>query len=166
MPVIGTCLRDAVSEMTDEKATEFKLSEFIEVHFLDVVMTQAYRPVGYTPTVMLKDNINRVIAIPIGRLNHTMMSEALENKSGTYQFLLEIFRDIRLQIESAFIYDIEGTSVSDLTFLSKIKLKNIVSNEVMFVKGDPSDVLPLALISEAPIYIKKNIIDKISTKLR
>jgi len=152
--------------MANEKEAEAEPSEFVEVHLLETVKTQALRPIGYTPTLMLKDNADRVIAIPIGQLNHSMMSEALDKKRGTYHFLLKIFKEMEFEIEGAFIYGVEGTSARDLKFLSRIKLKNISSNEVKFVTGDTGDIVSLALISKTPIYINKDIIDKASSKLR
>lgn len=129
-------------------------------------MTQSSNPVGYRPTLMLKDDEARVIAIPIAKSDSDLISKAKGGGRGAYSFIVDVLRKVNYIVEGAYVYGVEGTSISDLLFLSKLGLRKSGAQKEVFVKGDTSEVLALVLTGEGHIYVSKKIMDSSSSKLR
>ena len=143
------------------------LSGYVEVDYLDTV--KVFGPFGhaYSPTLMFKDESNRMIAVSIDEVEQTLDTLGLKGVKGVgsaYLFLSEALRVLGQRVEGAFIHDVEGTEVFNLRFHSKIVFRDVNSGELKEVEGRVTDVISMALVNNAPIYVRKDVMDKASKR--
>jgi len=114
-------------------------------------------PVTKTPIVVLKDdNENINLPIWIGLLEATSMATELEGIKMARPMTHDLLKNLLVEFGA----DIESIAVTDLkenTFFAVIYL--LVNGERLAIDSRPSDAISLALRTNSPIYVAREVLE-------
>lgn len=114
-------------------------------------------PVTKTPIVVLRDEADNInLPIWIGLLEATSMATELEGVKMARPMTHDLLKMI-LQKLGATVEAIEVTELKENTFYAVIRL-NVHGNQLV-IDSRPSDAISLALRTQSPIYVARQVLE-------
>jgi bifunctional DNase/RNase len=114
-------------------------------------------PVTKTPIVVLKDDADSInLPIWIGLLEATSMATELEGVKMARPMTHDLLRNV-LQKLGATIDAVEVTELKENTFYAVIRLT--LAGDQIAIDSRPSDAISLALRTQCPIYVARQVLE-------
>jgi bifunctional DNase/RNase len=114
-------------------------------------------PVTKTPIVVLRDEADNInLPIWIGLLEATAMATELEGVKMARPMTHDLLKTV-VQRVGATVEAIEVTELKENTFYAVIRL-NIHGNQLV-IDSRPSDAISLALRTQSPIYVARQVLE-------
>lgn len=132
-------------------------SELIQLNFDKIMQTRSY-------TVVILAGLDKRFAIytdpSIGRVLQLYLTGAEKARPLTHDLVFSIFLGMEIRIKQVVINDIQDTIYYARLFLEQHRdgIRHIVE-----IDARPSDCITLALMSNAPVYCTKEVLDKTVT---
>ena len=130
------------------------LSELIQLNFDKIMQTRSY-------TVVILAGLDKRFAIytdpSIGRILQLYLTGAEKVRPLTHDLLDSILKGLNVRIKQVVINDIQDTVYFARLFLEQHHdgIRHIIE-----IDARPSDCIALALMSNAPVYCTKEVLDK------
>ncbi len=128
--------------------------DFEQIHVKDVYIVDVFT--DPTPVVLLENMAGDMLPIYIGHLEALSIGNVLKNRSPprpmTHDLMINIFERMDLKIEGVLIDD-----KVDKIYYARLLIKK--DNHIMQFDARPSDCIALALRAEAPIRIRKKVLE-------
>jgi hypothetical protein len=126
--------------------------QLVQINFNKIMQSRAY-------TVIILGNEEKQFAIYtdplVGRNLQCLLTGEKPPRPYTHNLLDSIFKGLDVQLKQVIINNIEDT-----IYFSRLFLEQNVGEEKQILEIDarPSDCLTLALMHNAPIYVKKDVL--------
>lgn len=130
------------------------LTELVPLSFDKIMQTRSY-------TVVILSGMNKRFAIytdpSIGRVLQLYLTGTEKPRPLTYDLIHSIFTAMNIRIKQVVINDIQDTIYFARLFLEQHRdgIRNIIE-----IDSRPSDSITLALMSNAPVYCTKEVLEK------
>lgn len=130
------------------------LSELIQLTFDKIMQTRTY-------TVIVMSARDKKFAIytepTVGKTLQMYLTGVEPPRPQTHDLLEKIFTGLKVRIKQVVITDLEDTTYFARLFLEQSmgELRHIVE-----IDARPSDCITLAIMSNAPVYCTKELLDK------
>jgi uncharacterized protein len=128
--------------------------DFEQIHVKDVYIVDVFT--DPTPVVLLENMAGDMLPIYIGHLEALSIGNVLKNRSPprpmTHDLMINIFERMDIKIEGVLIDD-----KVDKIYYARLLIKK--DNHIMQFDARPSDCIALALRAEAPIRIRKKVLE-------
>ena len=118
-------------------------------------------PFTQMPIVVLKSkNSEEVLPLWIGTFEANSIALELENikkpRPMTYDLIKSILDTLNVDVKRVYISDLENG-----TFYAKIEVISNGNGETNLIDARPSDAINIALRCKAPIFVSKEVIEKV-----
>lgn len=131
------------------------LSELVQVSFDKIMQTRSY-------TVVILSAMGKRFAIytdpSIGRVLQLFLTGTEKPRPLTHDLIYSIFQGMNVRIKQVVINDIQDTIYFARLFLEQHR-EGI--RHILEIDSRPSDCITLALMSNAPVYCTKEVLEKI-----
>lgn len=130
------------------------MSELVQLSFDKIMQTRSY-------TVVILSALDKRFAIytdpSIGRVLQLYLTGTEKPRPLTHDLMYSIMTGMNIRIKQVVINDIQDTIYFARLFLEQHRdgVRNIVE-----IDSRPSDCITLALMSNAPVYCTKEVLDK------
>jgi uncharacterized protein len=130
------------------------MTELVQLSFDKIMQTRSY-------TVVVLAAMNKKFAIytdpSIGRVLQLYLTGTEKPRPLTHDLMYSIFNSMNIRIKQVVINDIQDTIYFARLFLEQHRdgIRNIVE-----IDSRPSDCITLALMSNAPVYCTKEVLEK------
>lgn len=129
-------------------------SELVQLSFDKIMQTQSY-------TVVILGTTEKKFAIytdpSIGRILQMLLTELEKPRPLTHDLMGMIFKGIDMQIMQVVINDLQDT-----VYFARLFLEQNVGEirHILEIDSRPSDCLTLALMSNAPVYCTRDVLER------
>lgn len=128
--------------------------DFEEIHVKEVYIIDTLS--DPTPVVLLENEKGEMLPIYIGHLEAMSISNVLKNVSHprpmSHDLLIDIFKRTNMKVEGVLIDD-----KVDKIYYARLLLRK--GKKILQFDARPSDCIALALRTNAPIRIRKNVLE-------
>lgn len=128
--------------------------ELVQLSFDKILQTRAY-------TVMILGTPEKQFAIytepAVGKMLQMVLTDAPRPRPLTFDFLHQLFHGMDVRIKQVIIKDVQDTIYYSRLFLEQ-QLNGV--RQIIEIDARPSDSLTLALMSGAPVYCTKEVLEK------
>lgn len=115
------------------------------------------------PALLFKDTGGREITILIRKDEARTVKDVLEGhpeRATVYELVVALLGGLDMELIGTFVYDL-----ADLRYLSKLRLKNARTGDIIEMECRPSDAILLSLLGKRPVYIKSTLMEEFSIDL-
>jgi len=132
------------------------LSELVLLSFDKIMQTRSY-------TVMILAADDKRFAIytepSVGKTLQMLLTEVVKARPLTHDLMIMIFKGLDIRVKQVVINDVQDT-----VYLSRLFLEMHVGDvrHILEIDARPSDCITLALMSNAPVYCTKEVLEKIT----
>lgn len=149
------------------------MDDATQVELLDVVHTESPREIMISlmghgkkfadrltqiPTILLKDERNRVISIQT-KLKTDFISKILKKEKETFplfNLFMSLLDRLNLKLEKVLIYDLEDS------YQSRLFISNEDGAENIEIDSEVEVGIIISLLADSPIYVKEKIMQEVS----
>ncbi len=130
------------------------LSELIQLTFDKIMQTRTY-------TVIVMSARDKKFAIytepTVGKTLQMYLTGVEAPRPQTHDLLEKIFTGLKVRIKQVVITDLEDT-----TYFARLFLEQTIGDlrHIVEIDARPSDCITLAIMSNAPVYCTKELLDK------
>lgn len=132
------------------------MEQLLKAEILDICPS----PYGYA--VFLRSG-GKIFVIYVDRARGMALQSAFAGYKAerplTFEFVAQMLEALECSVKSAVIYHVD-----DGTFFThmNVEMKNELGSKIVEVDGRPSDTLALALRTNAPIFVARNVLDDVA----
>lgn len=128
--------------------------QLVQVSFDKILQTRAY-------TVMILGTPDKQFAIytepAVGKMLQMVLTDTPRVRPLTFDFLYQLFQGMEVRVKQVVIKDVQDTVYYSRLFLEQ-QLNGV--RQIIEIDARPSDSLTLALMSGAPVYCTKEVLEK------
>jgi bifunctional DNase/RNase len=130
------------------------LTELVQIRFHKIMQTRAY-------TVIILGTSEKQFAIytepNVGKILQMHLTDASKPRPVTHDLIAMLFQGFDMRIKQVVINDIQDTVYFARLFVEQFQQQ---IQHIVEVDARPSDCITLALLSNAPVYCTKEVLDK------
>lgn len=131
------------------------LSELVQLSFDKIMQTKSY-------TVIILSALEKSFAIytepVIGKILQLFLTGVESPRPLTHELINRIFEGMEVRVKQVVIVDVQDT-----VYYARLFLEQQIGNlrHIIEIDARPSDSLVLALMNNAPVFLTKDVLDKI-----